>query len=378
MQKPQKIIEQLLNFADVKINGSNPWDIQVHDSRFYERVLVQTSLGLGESYMDRWWDCLHLDDMIFRVLNAGLEEHSKKDLQFLWAIIRNKLLSTFTRLVNLQSHARAYVVGEKHYDIGNDLFYNMLDPRLNYSCGYWKNSTNLAQAQEAKLKLCCEKLQLKPGMQVLDIGCGWGAFSKYAAENYGVSVTGITISKQQYDYAVKSCQGLPVEIKLQDYRLMDQQFDRICSIGMFEHVGYKNYREYMRVAHRCLKDSGLFLLHTIGNNYSMTRGEEWMNKYIFPNGMLPSIKQIGKAIEKLFVMEDWHNFGADYDKTVLAWHENFNQAWPTLKDKYSERFYRMWNYYLLSCAGACRAREMQLWQIVLSKKGVAGGYQAPR
>lgn len=370
----KKVIEELFAIASVQINGHQPWDIQVHNNRFYERLLTHGSLGLGEAYMDGWWDSASLDQFFFRIIRTNLGEYLLRDVRFLKAILQTKLYHLVNRLINFQSPARAFEVGQKHYDIGNDLFRVMLDPLMNYSCGYWRNSDNLADAQIAKLKLACDKLQLQPGMRVLDIGCGWGSFAKFAAENYGVSVLGITVSEKQAEHAKMRCADLPIEIRIQDYRLVNEKFDRICSIGMFEHVGYKNYRTYMQVASRCLNDDGLFLLHTIGSHISLTATDKWINKYVFPNGMLPSVKQISAAIEKLFVMEDWHNFSTDYDKTLLAWHANFIQHWPGLKNNYDERFYRMWNYYLLSCAGAFRARDMQLWQTVLSKQGMLGGY----
>ncbi|MFA6389957.1 MAG: cyclopropane fatty acyl phospholipid synthase, partial [Patescibacteria group bacterium] len=237
---------------------------------------------------------------------------------------------------------------------------------------------NLDEAQEAKLDLVCKKIGLKSGQRILDIGCGWGSFVKYAAEKYGVSAVGVTVSKEQAELAKKLCAGLPIEILLTDYRNITGEFDHIVSLGMFEHVGYKNYRAYFEVVARHLKDSGLFLLHTIGRNFSAKVTDAWTEKYIFPNSMLPSIKQIGEAIEGLFVMEDWHNFGTDYDKTVIAWLENFNQGWENLKEKYGERFYRMWTYWLYSSQVAFRVRKMQVWQIVLSKKGVPGGYRSIR
>ena len=149
------------------------------------------------------------------------------------------------RLVNLQSTSRAYNIGKKHYDIGNELYKNMLDKRMNYSCGYWKNSKTLDQAQEAKLDLICKKVGLKPGMKILDIGCGWGSFVKFAAEKYKVKAVGITVSKEQAKLARELCKGLPIEIRLQDYRELNEKFDRIISIGMFEHVGPKNYKTYV-------------------------------------------------------------------------------------------------------------------------------------
>jgi len=263
------------------------------------------------------------------------------------------------------------VVAKKHYDLGNDLYMAMLDEKMIYTCAYWDGAQNLDEAQEKKLELCCRKLGLMPGMKVLDIGCGWGGFAKYAAERYDVSVVGVSISKEQIEMGQQRCQRLPVTLRLQDYRDLlnqDEKFDRIVSLGMFEHVGYKNYRTYFNVVSHCLKDNGLFLLQTIGANVSDTTTSSWMHKYIFPNGQLPSIAQIGAAVENIFVMEDWHNFGAYYDKTLMAWHHNFNAHWDDLKSTYDERFRRMWNYYLLSCAGGFRGRMNQLWQIVLSKK----------
>lgn len=371
-QKYELLVKELLAFAGIEINGSKPWDIQVYNKDFYKRVITEVELGLGESYMDGWWDVKKLDEMIFRIVRNELQNKVKRNYK-----IALKLAGFY--LINMQSRRRAFIVGERHYNLGNDLFQNMLDKRMNYSCAYWKDASNLDEAQENKLELICKKLYLQPGMRVLDIGCGWGAFAIYAAEKYGVEVVGITVSKDQVALGREMCKGLPVEIKLQDYRDVNEKFDRIVSVGMIEHVGYKNYREYFQIAHRNLKDDGLFLLHTIGQVRSTKSTDAWTHKYIFPNGMLPSIAQLAKAVENLFVIEDIHNFGADYDKTLMAWYNNFNTNWGKIKDKYGERFYRMWKYFLLSSAGAFRARNKnQLWQIVLSKNGVLGGYQSFR
>ncbi|MBE0493726.1 MAG: cyclopropane fatty acyl phospholipid synthase [Thiomicrospira sp.] len=359
-------VEDLLKKADIQINGERPWDIQVHSPEVYDRVLATANLGLGEAYMDGLWDCENLDQFFDKVLAAKLDQE----------ISYSKLMMHHIRfkVLNLQTKKRAWQVGEQHYDLGNDFYKLMLDSRMTYTCGYWKDADNLEDAQVAKLDLICRKLQLKPGMRVLDIGCGWGSLMAYAAENYGVHCVGVTISKEQADYAQKKYPHLNLEFRLQDYREVDEPFDRIVSVGMFEHVGRKNFRLYMKVVERCLKDHGLFLLHTIGKNVVHTSPDPWVDRYIFPNGDLPAVSQVTDAASGLFVMEDFHNFGADYDKTLMAWHENFEKAWPEFESQLGERFYRMWRYYLLSCAGAFRARDIQLWQFVFAKNGIRGGY----
>ena len=319
-------------------------------------------MGLGEAYMDGWWDCPALDQFFERILRANLHKKVRRNLRLYWYALKAKL-------TNLQSKRRAYQVGEEHYDRGNDLFRAMLDSRMNYSCAYWRNADDLDAAQEAKLDLICRKLELEPGMQVLDLGCGFGSFARYAAEEYNVRVTGYTVSKEQARLARELCSGLPVEIILDEYRNAEGRYDRVLSIGFFEHVGYKNYPEYMRVTDRCLTDDGISLFHTIGSNVSSHTINPWMHKYIFPNGMLTSVAQIGKAIENTFVMEDWHNFGPDYDRTLMAWYNNFENAWKDLKSRYSECFRRMWRYYLLSSAAGFRARHIQLWHVVITKAG---------
>ncbi len=370
-QKEKEIITNLLAFADIVPGGSRPWDIAVHNDALYGRVLSQGSLGLGESYMEGWWDCPELDQFFHKLMAADLNHKIKYTFSLAAHYLKN-------RFFNLQKKKSAFEL--KHYDIGNKLFSKMLDKRMTYTCGYWDKAADLDAAQEAKLELVCRKVGLKPGMKVLDIGCGWGSFMKYAAQHYGVSCVGITISQAQVDLGRQMCQGLPVEFYLQDYRDLKGRYDAVVSLGMFEHVGYKNYRTYMEIARGCLKEGGLFLLHTIGSNTSdpADTSDPWIRKYIFTKGALPSVKQIAKAAENLFILEDWHSFGADYDKTLMAWFNNFQSAWLELKQSYGDIFFRMWKYYLLSCAGAFRSRSIQLWQIVFSKTGMPGGYKSIR
>lgn len=368
-------VEKLLSLADVRLDGERPWDLHVDDERFHARVLAQGSLGLGESYMEGWWNTPSLDALLTHLLIADLDQKVRG-----WGVALDALRA---RITNLQSRRRSFQVGERHYDLGNDLYRAMLGRRMVYSCGYWRDRDgaplhDLDAAQEAKLDLVCRKLGLRPGMRVLDIGCGWGEALKFAAQRYGISGVGVTISREQAAFARELCSGLPIEIRLQDYRELDERFDRAFSLGMFEHVGVKNYRTYFEVAQRCLDDDGLFLLHTIGTNRSVIHTDPWIGKYIFPNSMLPSAAQIATASEGLFVLEDWHNFGADYEKTLKAWRENVERAWPTLDARYDERFRRMWRFYLSASMATFRSRHSQLWQLMLSPRGVQGGYVAPR
>lgn len=362
-----RLMADLLQRADVRVNGDRPWDIQLHNSNVPERAFAYGNLGLGEAYMDGDWDVQQLDEFFFRVLRARIQDQVQP-LRLIFHSLR-------ARLLNLQSLRRARQVGETHYDLGNDFYEAMLDRRMTYTCGYWKDADDLDQAQEAKLDLICRKLELEPGMRVLDIGCGWGSFMQYAAEHYGVECVGLTISEEQVRLGRERCQGLPVEFRLQDYREINETFDRVVSVGMFEHVGRKNHRTFMETVNRCLHDEGLCLLHTIGKNRRHAVPDPWIDKYIFPNGDLPSLGQIADAAEDLAIVEDLHNFGADYDHTLMAWHRNFEAAWPHFRDRYGERFYRMWRYYLLSCAALFRAREAQLWQFVLSPRGRLGGHR---
>jgi cyclopropane-fatty-acyl-phospholipid synthase len=362
------LLYRVLKSADIRPNGDRPWDMQIRNERVFDRVLGSGNLGLGEAYMDGWWDTEDLTEFISRLIKVDAEALIRKSP-------KNLLHVLSARLVNYGAKAKAFEVAERHYDLDHHLFEAMLDKRMTYSCGYWANADSLDEAQENKLDLVCRKIGLRPGMKVLDIGCGWGSFMKYAAERYGVSCVGVSVSDEQTKIGREMCAGLPIEFRVQDYRDMDGHYDRVVSIAMFEQVGYKNMKVFFRLVRRVLADDGLFLLHTLGLNISTVHGDPWNDKYVFPNGMVPSIKHIGESIERVFVMEDWHNFGADYERTLQAWYQNFRKAWPVLKNRYDERFFRMWTYYLRSCAGVIRARYMQLWQIVLSPQGVPGGYR---
>ena len=359
----RQIVKHLAT-AGININGCQPWDIKVHNPSLYGRIFRQGSLGLGESYVDGWWDCVALDEFFSRVLSVNLDRKL-----FGWDKVK---IAGLARLLNMQNRKRSERVADQHYDVGNDLYKEMLDRRMMYSCGYWRRAKTLDEAQEAKLELIACKLDLANKARILDIGCGWGGACRFFAERYGVEVVGITLSGEQAQFAREYCAGYDVEILQQDYRNFpsSEMFDAIYSIGMFEHVGYKNYRVFMRKVHDLLPPGGRFLLHTIGKSNTRIHTDPWINRYIFPHGMIPAVPHVARSVEKLFVMEDWHTFGQDYDRTLMVWRTNFEAAWDSLREAYDERFFRLWCYYLSSCAGSFRAQNNHLWQILLAKEGL--------
>lgn len=352
------------------MNGPEPWSIRVHDEQLFSRVLRDHHLGLGEAYMDGWWDCDRIDEMLTRVIVSGVSSAVRPSPGMVAAHVWARVRTTPTI-------ARAKRNADHHYAIGDDLYARMLDKRMVYSCAYWHAAHDLDSAQEAKLDLICRKLQLEPGTRLLDIGCGWGALAQFAAERYGAQVVGITPAANQVAHARRRCAGLPVQVYQSDYRHVTGTFDRIVSVGMLEHVGARFYREFLQTCARCLARDGVMLHHTIGKVRSGRTSDPWFSKYIFPGGMLPSVAQLSRAAEPEWVVEDVHNFGLDYERTLLAWHTNIEAAWGDLPG-YDQRFQRMWRYYLLASAAGFRARENHLWQVVFRRKGRAHRYHAPR
>ena len=363
----ESFFRELLARADITLNGNKPWDLKVRNDHALARVLREGSVGFGEAFMEGWFDCERIDELAHRAYQARLFEQVE---------VRQALIETLkVRLNPFGSRGRSHEVGEFHYDTGNDLFELMLDPNMQYSCGYWKRATTLEQAQRDKLELICRKLDLRPGQRLLDIGCGWTGLARYAARNFGVHVVGITVSKEQAEYGRERNNGLPIEIRIVDYRELNEQFDRIVSVGMFEHVGRRYYADYFAAAARCLKPDGLFVLHTVG--YQKEEAiNPWYDKYIMPGVEFPTVANVANAAGDELAFENLHVWdGSHYDRTLMAWWDRFHASWDRLKGKrYDERFYRMWQLYLQGCAGGFRADRMRVWQFVFSKDRTPGGY----
>jgi cyclopropane-fatty-acyl-phospholipid synthase len=361
-KRANELVRDALAQAGIIVGGPDPWDIVVNDDRFYQRILRDGTLGFGEAYMDGWWESPNLDQTIERVCRARLRDVVKDS----WVLVGHAIKA---RVLNRQNATRSFEVAHRHYDIGNDLYEAMLDKRMLYTCAYWNGAKTLDEAQEAKLDLVCRKVGLRPGMKVLDLGCGWAGFAAFAAERYGATVVGYTVSAEQVKFAKEKYAHLPIDIRHEDYRRATGSYDAVVSIGLMEHVGPKNYRGYFELVERLLAPGGVGFVHTICGNRVSAHIEPWFDKYIFPNAVLPHPGALIAAMEAKFVIEDLHNIGEHYDPTLMAWWQNFDAAWPRLEAKYGPRFYRMWKYYLLGCAGGFRVRETQLCQFVFTRIG---------
>jgi cyclopropane-fatty-acyl-phospholipid synthase len=367
----KKIVTNLFSRAGITIGGNKHWDIRVNNDRFYPSTL-RGSLGFGESYMKGDWEVESIDALFRRIIRMDIPRSSLVTLNRLYLDIKS-------RLTNLQTRIGSLAIAETHYDLDHRLYELFLGPYNQYTCCFFNQAQSLEEAEVEKLELICNKLDLHEGDRVLDIGCGWGGFAKYAAETRGCRVTGVSISKEQIAYARQYTQGLPVEIIDCDYRdlpgrLSSGYFDKAVIIGMIEHVGHKNYRKLVNIVHQLLKDDGMFLLHTIGNCEQTTVVDPWIEKYIFRNSMAPAMSQLGNAFEGLFAVQAWENYGHYYAPTLAAWQERFEANWPQIaaietERRFDEKFRRMFNYYLLSCKAGFETEQLNLWHIVMTKQG---------
>ncbi|MBF0278588.1 MAG: cyclopropane fatty acyl phospholipid synthase [SAR324 cluster bacterium] len=384
-RSPKSILNEIAAHIGIEINGKNPWDIQVFDERFYSRVVANGSIGFGEAYMEGWWETEQLDELFYRITLLRNRNLLDNPIRYLGVWLEAKIL-------NRQTKGKSKKVIDAHYNLSNEMYQAMLGKTMAYTCAYWKEAKTLDDAQNAKYDLVCRKLDLKPEDQVLELGCGWGGFANFAHKNFGCRLVSVNISEEQIKFARQNYPDA-AQFYLCDYRdphiynASGLKFDKVVSIGMCEHVGVENYKSWMQLVADQMKDQSLFLLHTIGSNEYEVEANPWIDKYIFPKSALPSPKSLGNAIDRVFTLEDWHDFGVDYDRTLLEWFKNFDEDWEKgeklpqyLKLKKMDRntFYRMWKYYLLSVAGCFRSRYISLWQLVLSKNGVLGGYQTVR
>lgn len=369
MKASHAILGRILARADVIIDGSRPWDVRVADERFFAKVLLQGSLGLGESYLHKWWSCEDLEGLFYRLINRKLQRVSR-------ALPTNLLGRLLDSAINQQTRSKSIRVAERHYNMGNDLFLSFLGKYKNYSCGYYEAGDSLDEAQVRKMDKICRELELTPRDRLLDVGGGWGEFARYAATNYGCHVTSINISDEQIRYATQYCKDAAVEVRKCDYRDVTGRYTKIAVIAMLTHVGCKNYRLFMQTMHRCLEPGGVMLIESVGADVSRSNCEPWTDKYIFPGGMIPSLRQIDRAANGLFVRDRLSEFGLSYVHTLRAWQDNLAVAWPKLRPSYSETTQRMFEYFFFSCAGAFRARDLLYWHIVMIKQAatkVPGG-----
>jgi cyclopropane-fatty-acyl-phospholipid synthase len=370
----RRIITGVLEQADIRVGGDRPWDLRIHHDRFFPRAM-RGSLGVGESYMDGDWDAGSLIEFFRKTMDAGLQMHPLLR-------INRVAKEVHARFRNLQTRRRSRAVAEEHYDLDHRMYAQFLGPWNQYTCCFFDGTDDLEEAELCKLEMICDKLEIESGDRVLDIGCGWGGFAKYAASTRGCSVVGISLSDEQIEYARDYTEGLPVEIHRMDYRDLPESplgtFDKVLICGMIEHVGYRNYRQLMKVVHTVLAQDGLFLLHTIGNRHNTAVVEPWIEKYIFRNSMAPSMQQLTRAAADLFVIEDWENYGHYYVPTLQAWHDNFNRNWDRIRAldgprPFDERFRRMWNFYLMSSRAAFEVEDLHLWHLVMTRYGSGRG-----
>jgi cyclopropane-fatty-acyl-phospholipid synthase len=371
----EKGLKLLLAGADIEVGRSPSAEIIVHDDSFYRDVLTTGSLGLGDSYIDGKWDCEKIDELIYKILTLGI--HQKL------APVYNIAGEIKRRALNLQSRERAKQVIEEHYDLPSEFYASFLDPYFQYTCARFEGTADLDKAQEIKMGNICKKLGLKAGDKVMDIGGGWGGLAHFMASNCGVEPTVVTLSKTQAEH-IKRTRGDEIKVQLCDYRdipdELNGRFDAVTAVGILEHIGHQNYADFMGAVDRVLKPSGKLLIHTLYTPQSRPVSNAWLHKHIFPNGELAPREMIEENLSSDFEPADGPNgeksteepafedITPNYFPTLHTWKDRLTESQKAGKINLSEREFRKWIYYFMSCAGAIKAGHMRVGQFLYGKK----------
>jgi cyclopropane-fatty-acyl-phospholipid synthase len=366
----RKLVE-VAGVPDTVFNHLNVSD----DSVWYD-IITKANLGIAEGYMHGKIDVDPLPLFLSLLNDTSIGTRRKEKFDVLGMVIGAIEAPTQMMgwLFNLQTKELSSRVTKQHYDAGNDLYEVMLGPSMSYTCAYWKDAENLDQAQEAKFNLIMRKLELQPGMKVADLGMGWGTAAAYMHKHGKVNVTGVSLSEKQVEWAQNNLVKDGLRFIWSDYREHCEDpdivgtYDRIYSIGMFEHIGPKNYEPFFKCIKALLKPDGLAVVHTIGEPDFVAASDQFLEKYIFPGAVIPTLPMATKAFEHHFILEDFQNFGHDYSKTLAAWHVNSLKFFRENPNAYSPEFQRMWEYYLKMCEALFELRINQLWHFVLSPR----------
>mmetsp|Transcript_2643 Transcript_2643/g.5371 ORF Transcript_2643/g.5371 Transcript_2643/m.5371 type:complete len:414 (+) Transcript_2643:74-1315(+) len=372
------IAEALARYI-VKVGGISDslYDhVEFHDPTAWYDIITQGNLGVAESYMH---GKIKVDPLPFflTLLNGtalGTRRKEGSDYMVFFMDMINLPTALAGRLFNQQTRERSTRVTKQHYDAGNDLYERMLGPSMSYTCAYWRNATTLDEAQTNKFDLIRRKLELQDGMKVADLGMGWGTAAAYMHKHGRVEVTGVSLSEEQVKWAQANLAKTGLKFVWEDYRDHCENpanvgtYDRVYSIGMLEHVGFKNHATLFKCIKRLLKPDGLAVVHTIGEPDFLPNSDPFLDKYIFPGAVIPALSSVSAAIENDFILEDFQNFGYDYAKTLAVWAVNSEAFFRDNPTAYTPEFQRMWDYYLKMCEALFELRINQLWHFVLSPR----------
>lgn len=348
-----------------------PVTVRLHDESLVRRILLNPDLGIGEGYMEGSFTIDDDDLHGFLALAVRNSQNAWRHPlhRFLWKL---RYLSRVARQYNPAGRARRRVA--HHYDLSGELYDLFLDSDKQYSCAYFRSPDDtLEQAQAQKKAHIAGKLRIEPGMRVLDIGCGWGGLALTLARDYGARVLGVTLSEEQHEVANERARaaglGNRAQFRLMDYREVEGTFDRVVSVGMFEHVGAPHYREYFRTVREKLTEDGIALIHTIGRSTPPGANSPWIEKYIFPGGYIPALSEIMTAVEKEdFISQDIEVWRLHYAQTLRHWHDRFVANEERVREIYDDRFCRMWRYYLVACEQTFRCNRQVVFQLQLARK----------
>ncbi len=351
-----------------------PIVIKLLDQKLMQKLLINPDLYFGEAYMDG--SLVIQNGTLTEFLDLAFKNIGRGDINFYGSVIK-KIKGTFRYLTNFNKIVKSKENVAHHYDISEKLYDLFLDENRQYSCAYFKNDNDtLEQAQNNKIHHIIKKLNIQPNQKVLDIGSGWGTLALAIAKETKASVTGITLSENQFDYSKNKAKEMnlsnQVDFKLIDYRQLNEKFDRIVSVGMFEHVGRKFYKTYFNTVFKLLNEKGIALIHTIGSSMPPRDPQPWITKYIFPGGYTPSLSEVVKPIENSgLIVSDIEVLRMHYAHTLRNWKERFLSKKDTVLGMFDEKFFRMWEFYLASCEMAFKWGDQVVFQFQLSKDNIS-------